>query len=452
MSSHDSLSCGHCACRKCLQEWFRSPNAYPAADIEEVSAEDDLTFRTKVCHMCRERIFRRPTRMFIMSDVVELSGLAHGVAAPESVPRDQDPWDKVFPPEPKAWLVRDEDDNVSRCPRCGCEVDYGECEQCGATFSAVHSDLDMSESDSALRDNRIDLGNGLMIDQHEFLEQQLVQQGAALDQVRQQMRVELDRLRNHAARGYEERLRDLIDDVADDDDDDDGTDYDMEDDDEGDYFGGRYSDDGDDHSQPHIDDSDADTPPPGSPDAIWSGNDDDSPLPTVPRHAVRLAHSPSVVSDGSYDSSFIDDDASDDAIDALDVSNDAGAGSDVDEIAGGGSDEEEEYEVVADEPTIDELRQRRAARYGYVSKPLASAYISGPPPVPRGRLAQASRSLSSESSREASASPPRRQVGGRRARDPSPARSSSIESVEAEPVRRARVPPRRIRVIDSDSE
>lgn len=384
-----SLSCGHCACRGCLQDWFRSPNAYPAADIEVVTEDDDLTFRTKVCHMCRERIFRRPTRMFIMQQMVEIVGLPRGTAVAGSQPRDQDPWNKVFPPEPKTWLVRDEDDNVSRCPQCGCEVDFGECEQCGATFSVTGSDLDRSEGDLFM--DRVDLGNGLMMDNQHELEAQLADNGPHLVALRAQLHAPepeanayIDRLmRNHGRHlrllqqmgdnpylddeadvddeagvddeadlddGYNARLMGLLGNVADDNDDSMDTDYDSG----SEFWGGR-------EELSDLDDEDV-----INQDDVHSGREDDVNLPEywgpdpVRIHRPRRRHHEptpiDLMSDGSYESSFINDDASDDAIDALDASNDAGVQSDVDELAGDGSG--------ADEPSIEELRQRRAARYG----------------------------------------------------------------------------------------
>lgn len=384
-----SLQCGHSACRKCLHEWFRSPNAYPAADIEEINEDDDLTYRTKTCHMCRTPVFRRPARNIIINHVLESVGLATGAAGVESASRSEldSMWSKIFPPEPKAWVVRDEADNVSRCPRCGCEVDYGECMQCGAAFSVTGSEIsDLAEFDFQ---DRVDLGNGLLLDQ----------QLAALDGQGD----EQDGRHRHRRRHFE--LRGFVDDEAEDDDgsvaedDEEDEDYDLQllrtlnaaehvpsEYDSDDSFldnssrdfdenpdtadiecwsdghwgsdNSYFSDGGSGH---HV------SPPPRDsalPEDLSYDSNGDDPLGRRGRRRVAAAHvaagPPSDLSDASYESSFINDngdveDVSDDALDGQDASTNPGDRSEVDELADDGSE--------VDEPSINELRRRRAARY-----------------------------------------------------------------------------------------
>lgn len=138
--SDSSLACGHAACRDCLLQWFKSQNAYPSEEITETE-NIDLTYRTKVCHICREPVFRRPTRIFAFQTVIDLIRKGEQTESGITTPAE-DIWANIFPPEPKQWLVQDVDDGVSRCPRCGCEVAYGQCINCAAVFSPRREDGD----------------------------------------------------------------------------------------------------------------------------------------------------------------------------------------------------------------------------------------------------------------------------------------------------------------------
>lgn len=151
------LQCGHTACRTCLLQWFRSPNAYPAPDIETVGPEDDLTYRTKQCHLCRENVYIRPVRVFAVGDIAESMGLTRTKSSPEAkkiegapaaAKSETDLWAKTFPPDTTSYVTWDDADAVWRCPKCGCEVADGECQGCRAQFSDVEdSDGDDSEGD-----------------------------------------------------------------------------------------------------------------------------------------------------------------------------------------------------------------------------------------------------------------------------------------------------------------
>lgn len=330
--------------------------------------------------MCREPIFRRPTRMFILQQMVDLAGLTRNPAA--VLPRDVDPWDKVFPPEPKSWLVRDDADNVSRCPHCWCEVDYGECAACGATFSTNGSDFDLSDGEIDMQ-ARIDLGNGLMMDREdEMLARQLAAHRNYLDgamAARNHWRdvdyrlhglIEDEAEVDDDIDPYDARLMGMLDDVAEEDeegDEEEASLFGMEDEgSDADVGGVGEDDDRFDHRgqlrrlfERHADrDLSPDSSQEPTPDA-----EDEVPSLRAPRRVGR-AVSPSEVSDGSYESSFIDDDESDVAMgseDDDDVSEASAPGTRRDPLPMS-RDEDSESEV--DEPTIDELRQRRAARYG----------------------------------------------------------------------------------------
>ncbi|EKC99473.1 hypothetical protein A1Q2_06205 [Trichosporon asahii var. asahii CBS 8904] len=154
--------CGHTACRTCLLQWFRSPTAYPAPDIENVEPEDDLTYRTKQCHLCRENVYIRPVRVFAVGDIAESIGLtrtksspaANKVAgAPAVAKSETDLWAKTFPPDTTSYVSWDDADGVWRCPKCGCEVASGECQGCHAQFSDADDSSDSDDEDDEDEDD-----------------------------------------------------------------------------------------------------------------------------------------------------------------------------------------------------------------------------------------------------------------------------------------------------------
>ncbi|KAK4689667.1 hypothetical protein P7C73_g433, partial [Tremellales sp. Uapishka_1] len=137
------LSCGHIACKDCLKTWFRTPGAY--VHEVDITADTDLSYRTKMCLVCRARITRRPAPLYLITSLLDPLDLAYDpcvVAAPNG--EFLDPWQNLFPVDRDAYKVRDHADEVDRCPACGCEITDGECMDCGAEFS--DSD-DYSEED-----------------------------------------------------------------------------------------------------------------------------------------------------------------------------------------------------------------------------------------------------------------------------------------------------------------
>jgi hypothetical protein len=341
--------------------------------------------------MCRTPVFRRPARNIILNHVLESVGLAASAANVESATRTEldSMWTKIFPPEPKSWVVHDEADNVNRCPNCGCEVDYGECDQCGATFSVAGSDVsDLSVFDY---EDRVDLGGGLLLDRRL----------AALDAEREERHNEFRRI--HRQR----ELQGFVDDEAEDDEDDSGLEeedlYDahlLRTLDAADGYGSEGTFDDEIYSSGSEADNDgssivmgpvSDGGWPSSPDGHVGHDDIDSPgyrfsssppprfsspsppprafslMQDVPRRSRARRHqspAPSDITNTSYESSFINDDevvevASDDGLDEQDGSINAADRSEVEDLADDGSDRSE-----VDEPSIDELRRRRAARYG----------------------------------------------------------------------------------------
>lgn len=158
------LQCGHTACRTCLLQWFRSPTAYPAPDIETVESEDDLTYRTKQCHLCRENVYIRPVRVFAVANIAEAIGLTRTKSSPvankiEGAPAvaksETDLWAKTFPPDTTSYVTWDDADSVWRCPKCGSEVASGECQGCHALFSDADDSSDEDGEDDDDEDDNL---------------------------------------------------------------------------------------------------------------------------------------------------------------------------------------------------------------------------------------------------------------------------------------------------------
>ncbi|OWZ68005.1 hypothetical protein AYX14_02179 [Cryptococcus neoformans] len=137
------LSCGHMACKSCLFNWFRSPGAYrrPPTTITSTS---NLSYYTKICHMCRCIIVRRPTRVFFLRSILEPLGLHQDnpsppvASHPSELPSStaSDPWELIFPPDPTTYKLHDDADHCLRCPECMGEIEDGNCTTCGNNFSS----------------------------------------------------------------------------------------------------------------------------------------------------------------------------------------------------------------------------------------------------------------------------------------------------------------------------
>ncbi|TXT06618.1 uncharacterized protein COLE_05949 [Cutaneotrichosporon oleaginosum] len=408
-----TLQCGHTACLKCLQGWFRSPTAYPAADIEAIDEEDDLTYRTKTCHMCRTPIFRRPIRNILLNHVLELTGLAASAVNAKSTSRAELDlmWSKIFPPEPSSWILHDDIDNVNRCPNCGFEVTYAECDRCGSTFSAPGSAREPVEVFEV--PDRVDLGNGLLLDpqiaamnafrapRRQRDRHFLVDDEAEDDEDEEEGTVEEDEedynahlLRTLDAVDYggwgstsslsyagdSDGERSVI---ADDHSNGPRSGGAYDDNNDDDWNQGRsplryhYDSDGERHVFTYIHDSDSESESErdygrgrgnrnDGEDAVGRGPFRLQSINLHPAEARRRRHptpDESDMSDG-YESSFIDDgdDDENEDEDMLEDEHDASNGdrSEVDHLA---VDSRAESEEEADEPSIEELRRRRAERY-----------------------------------------------------------------------------------------
>ncbi|WWD20856.1 hypothetical protein CI109_105333 [Kwoniella shandongensis] len=141
------LSCGHVACKGCLQSWFRTPSAYVHEPLEEITNDTDLSHRSKECHACRARVLRRPARVFLIRTIIEPLGLKANF--PSGSQDQVDPWNNIFPIEQETYRLYDEQDSIWRCPSCTAEIVGGICEGCSLEFSDVEDDdaEDWSEDD-----------------------------------------------------------------------------------------------------------------------------------------------------------------------------------------------------------------------------------------------------------------------------------------------------------------
>lgn len=321
-------------------------------DIEDVQPDTKLTYRTKLCHLCRAPVFTRPVRMFVMQHVLEAVGFVASAGptnSPDLITADDNPWKNIFPPDPVSYKIPDEDDGVDRCPGCGHEIADGECSQCEERFSHDGSESDFDSDDESI--GSILNGDDLDHDDDALLEAaaQVLGQvgatrvGAAPHGVAAARALAADRQWSPATLANWEAQMRVAGALAD------HTDHESSDSESG-------SDDaGSDGSFGTNGGSDDGHGTYCECNACMSESDDDSdeePVITAPptsRGRSRHDTPDSVAgldSDGEeyYEASFIDDSE--------------GEHDDV-------GDSEDEVDEVAepDEPTIDELRERRANRY-----------------------------------------------------------------------------------------
>lgn len=145
-----------------LTSWFRTAGAYLHPPMEPIPEDQDLSYFTKVCHVCRSCILERPARVYFAKDILEPLGIdphipnasptdrakrdsrsprAQAAAAKKAkVTKDEDPWAGMFPPESDEYKLWDESDQIHRCNGCCAEVADGTCEGCGREFSISDPD------------------------------------------------------------------------------------------------------------------------------------------------------------------------------------------------------------------------------------------------------------------------------------------------------------------------
>ncbi|KAL1412431.1 E3 ubiquitin ligase [Vanrija albida] len=376
------LTCGHAACKHCLLQWFRSPNAYRSAEIEDVQPDSKLTFRTKLCHLCRAPVFTRPVRMFVLQSVLEAVGLVDSSVptnSPDHTTADRNPWKNIFPPDPVSYTIPDEDDSVDRCPQCGHEIADGECSQCEEQFSV---DGSVSDYDGDSFDEMLDGSDTEVSDE----------EGDALLEAAAQV-LDAYGAGNSAPRGgvpgvnrqwspatmanWEASMR-LANTLAERSGSESGS--------ESQSSGGNGSTRGSQRDHDVYCECD---------ECLGNSGDESiasvvEPAPPAPRRRGRHDSPDSVVpldSDGEeYEASFIDDSEGEDEGEGEYESGggDSGDGSDSEDEV----DEVDEVAEVAepDEPTIDELRARRANRYAGSDAPVAPA---APAAIPTSRRRRA---------------------------------------------------------------
>nr|XP_018259592.1 uncharacterized protein I303_07660 [Kwoniella dejecticola CBS 10117]OBR81750.1 hypothetical protein I303_07660 [Kwoniella dejecticola CBS 10117] len=169
-------SCGHMACKHCMVSHFRSPHAY-LHGVEGITEETDLSYRTKVCFVCRSAITRKPARVFPLRDILGPLGEYKHKDPPKET--DPDPWEKIFPADHEGYKLYDKADDIMRCPECLGELMDDFCSGCDIIFSDAGEDVDVeveeeSEAEvigSVLGEEdviRVDGPGGLVDDQAEF--------------------------------------------------------------------------------------------------------------------------------------------------------------------------------------------------------------------------------------------------------------------------------------------
>ncbi|KAI9633412.1 uncharacterized protein MKK02DRAFT_4526, partial [Dioszegia hungarica] len=156
------LTCGHIACKACLVSWFRTPVAFlheiPDLIHETIPTTRDVSYRTKLCHVCRVQILRRPSRMYHFDSILEPLGINPQLPTLSQDARESsDPWHNLFPPELNTYRVRDEDDQMDRCPECHNELVDNFCEECDIEFSESEGEGEMLSEGSEIGD---ELGDG----------------------------------------------------------------------------------------------------------------------------------------------------------------------------------------------------------------------------------------------------------------------------------------------------
>ncbi|KAL7420908.1 E3 ubiquitin ligase [Cryptotrichosporon argae] len=333
--------------------WFRSPTAYRTPFADQIAADSDLTYRTKICPICRTNVFSAPVRSFVLQSILDALNVRH---PKPSQSQDRFPWTLTFPPNQESYVH--EDDGIIRCPQCHCEVVYGECEGCGTQFS----DNGMGEEGASQLGDLLALDH--MIDINEMgpdsedgnNSDDLSDADSAMSGSSTNVPIPRGLARALRRAGRVSRNRAVVNDSDDSPSDSDGGSG---------HLRNRFVDDEADE------DSDASS---------------DGALPRVPvrrprphdrssahrgiRTAMQILEESNEGEAGedddneSYESSFIDDDAHESAAasDGDDILDDVSEGSHRD--PGDQQEEASEDELSADEPTPQELRRRRAARFG----------------------------------------------------------------------------------------
>lgn len=321
--------------------------------------------------MCREPIYRRPVRMFALQSVIDTLGIAH--PTPE---RDEDPWRLTFPRDVTGYVLDDPSDNIDRCPCCLGEVAFGQCNSCGAEFSSDDDDdSDGEDLDAESEDTDSEAGSIIEFldsDDDDDLVLNAARNALGLPPRRGATPPERARdVRRTFSPSQPPAMPSFLDDIADESGDDGSGDESGEDLD--DPLPGRFNLDRDDDGSGSDGDGDVDDlhrdrlarrpfvnlPPPVLSSNYDSDSDSDSArsphgrsrTPTLARrNDVTAADDDDLDLDEEeeYESSFI----SDGSVEMLSADEDSEA--EVNGVVDGDD----------DAPAIDELRARRAARFG----------------------------------------------------------------------------------------
>ncbi|ORY28052.1 hypothetical protein BCR39DRAFT_536433 [Naematelia encephala] len=324
------LHCGHIACRDCLIGWFSTPGAYVHSVPDPIPEDFKLAYRTKLCHVCRSTVTRRPARMYHLQSFLEPLGLDANMpsASQQPIPgSEHDPWRRFFPVLPEQYKIKDEVDNVWRCPECHGEIVDGLCEACDIEFSD-DDDYDDFDEEGLLNWDHEGVGTADDPDEDD-LDIVVGSSGSEQDEGYESDRSAGRVLRAHARRAARRRPRDIEGDVE------------MTD--EGSDLDGNH------HHPDHIlnvldllaeEDSDAG----GSEDReIYQDGEENG------------SAFDSDIDESQYGGSFIDDGSVEAGSDDESGSRDD-EGSEVDGLVEGGDGE-------VDRPAVEEMRRRRQARF-----------------------------------------------------------------------------------------
>ncbi|WWC72745.1 uncharacterized protein I206_106709 [Kwoniella pini CBS 10737] len=131
-------SCGHMACKQCMVTYFRSTHAFLHEIQEPITDDTDLSYRTKVCYVCRSAILRKPARVFPLRDILGPLGEYKHKDPPKET--DPDPWEKIFPADHEGYKLYDKADDIIRCPECLGELIDNVCSGCDIVFSDAGED------------------------------------------------------------------------------------------------------------------------------------------------------------------------------------------------------------------------------------------------------------------------------------------------------------------------
>jgi len=148
-----------------LKLWFRQNTAYQHKVSGEITETRDMSYRSKICHVCRSIVLRRPTRMYNVYSFLEDLDLLGEIPLPKPIappPPSQepggDPWENLFPPDRQTYKLHDEEDDTYRCPACLHEIYDDRCDHCDAEFSGSDDNDEFEMGDLEFEEDDVIVG------------------------------------------------------------------------------------------------------------------------------------------------------------------------------------------------------------------------------------------------------------------------------------------------------